>query len=388
MYTVVMLLLFMFVHANEVCDKVHPKICSALAQEHYIRGEIIEAVKLLQIPCSQGIGATCGLIGACYRDGKGDLKKNLAKAEYYLAKACENNYTKVCRDLGILYQQQKKVTKAVKVYQKGCDKKGVGSCYNLGTMYFQGDGIKKSLSKAKKYYQKSCEYGSKNGCIRFKKLMETKSTSSTGDDKPFKKLIEKCQAKDAEACHNLSALYYQSGNYEKALQFDEKACIYKYAMGCKNVALSYYNGDHIPKDIHEALSFFKIAGSLGDGGSFYNAALIYEKGDGVTKDMKEAKDFFIRACMKKDMPSCNKLGRYFEEGIGVKKDTSKAKWFYKTSCDNNYAKGCANMAFIYLQGIGVDKDPLQAKTFFEKACSLGDKQSCKNSKSIKVEKSK
>lgn len=381
------ILLLPMLTLNATCTKENLSECVTDAKKAYKFGDYKEAINLLKLPCQSKRGATCGLIGAIYRDGKGDVSQDKTKALSYMKIACEGSYPKSCMDMGILYQAESKIDDALKSYAMGCKKNDVGACYNLATIYYFGDGTQKNLKKAKYLYKKACKLGdSKQSCQRYEQLSGIKKESEV------EKFLSKCKAKDGVACHNLSALYYSGKgvkqNYKKAIELDTLACIYKYAMGCKNVALSYLKGTHVKKDTKKAMDFFKAAGSLGEGSGFFNAGNMYQYGKGVKKDLKAAKEMYVSGCLKKDMPSCVKLGYFLEKGVTEKPDGKKAAWLYKTACEHKNQKGCSNMAFLYYEGKVVEQDPLKAKIYFEKACTLGDEAGCKYSKAIKVLKNK
>ncbi len=373
---------------HATCSKENLSGCVADAKKAYNQGKYKKAIDFLALPCQLKKGAPCGLIGAIYRDGIGDVPKDKAKALSYITMACEGGYPKSCMDLGIFYQAEGKVDSAIKSYTKGCQKNDVGSCYNLASMYYFGAGIPKSPEKAKNFYKKACELGDKNqACERYERLSGMVVKKSE-----VEKFAQGCKEKDGMACHNLGTYFYNGKgvkqDYKKALQFDEFACAYEYAMGCKNAALEYYYGKHVKKDIKMALSLFIRAGALGEKSGFFNAGNIYQYGKGVQKDLKLAKELYMGGCIHEDMPSCVKLGYFFEKGLTEKADGDKAAWFYNEACKRKEKKGCINMAFLYYEGKVVEQDPLKAKIYFEKACSLGDEASCKNSKAIKVLKNK
>ncbi len=381
------ILILFYISANAKtfqCTKEKIPQCIKEGSKAFKKGNFQKTIALMELPCQVTEGASCGLIGALYLTAKGSVKKDTQKALFYMKKACKGSYPKSCMDMGILYQSLKKFNKAVESYETGCAKNNIGSCYNLATMYYRGDGIPKSLEKAKKLYKKACELGdTKNGCKRYKML------SLKGLEKnDINTLITKCKQKDAIACHNLSAVLYKNKDFKKAFAIEKLACINKYAMGCKNIALSYFKGEHVAKDPQKALMYFKAAGSLGEGSGFFNAGNMYQFGKGIKKDLQAAKKMYEKGCFALDMPSCVKLGYFFEKGITVKQNAENALWFYKNACEHKEAKGCMNMAFLNYEGKIITQNFIQAKNYFEKACELGDKQGCKYAARFKVIKKK
>jgi len=362
------------------CTKENISQCVEEGSKAFKKGDFQKTVSLMELPCQVTKGPSCGLIGAIFRDGGGGVKRDTQKALAYMKQACEGSYSKSCMDMGILYQSHKKIDKAVESYEAGCTKNNVGSCYNLATMYYRGDGIPKSLEKAKEFYKKACDLGDReNGCKRYEMLSSGVMTRSDVDA-----FITKCKQKDGVACHNISAVLYKSKKFKEAFDFEVLACLNKYAMGCKNVALNYFKGEHVAKDPQKALEFFKAAGSLGEGSGFFNAGNMYQFGKGIKKDLQAAKEMYERGCFALDMPSCVKLGYFFEKGITVKPNAENAVWFYKNACEHKESKGCMNMAFLNYEGEVIRQDFIKAKNYFEKACELGNEQGCTYAAQFKV----
>ena len=48
----------------------------------------------------------------------------------------------------------------------------------------------------------------------------------------IKTLTQQCEAKDGEACFDISNKYYKAKNYSKSFEFAQKACDLKNAGGC------------------------------------------------------------------------------------------------------------------------------------------------------------
>lgn len=101
-------------------------------------------------------------------------KKEYEKARILWEKSCENNHTKSCFDLALLYEssnyENKNYEKAVNLYDIACNKEHALACNNLALMYSNGKGVRKNIRKAKELFEKSCELGISMACESHKRL--------------------------------------------------------------------------------------------------------------------------------------------------------------------------------------------------------------------------
>ena len=94
-----------------------------------------------------------------YNRGDGNVKKDEAKAAMLYEKACDQNFSMACSNLGYAYEKgkgvEKDLEKAIKFYEKACkDNEG---CTELGLLYANGTGVEKDLKKGKRALRKGLQ---------------------------------------------------------------------------------------------------------------------------------------------------------------------------------------------------------------------------------------
>jgi len=106
--------------------------------------------------CEKKNGFACGAVGALYALGKGE-KNNWLKAAQYFKKECQyNSKNGGCINLAYTYlngAQERNITKAAKLLEKGCELKFGFACSLLGDIYYE----KGDKNRAKSYYNKAIE---------------------------------------------------------------------------------------------------------------------------------------------------------------------------------------------------------------------------------------
>ena len=66
-------------------------------------------------------------------------------------------------------------------------------------------------------------------------------------------LVEKCSSGDVKACHNVGVEYYESKDFEKALEFFTKGCDGRAAKSCYAISEMYHSGDGVLRSTSKAI---------------------------------------------------------------------------------------------------------------------------------------
>ena len=66
-------------------------------------------------------------------------------------------------------------------------------------------------------------------------------------------LISECEAGNAKACHNVGVEYYESKDFEKALEFFTKGCDGRAAKSCYAISEMYHSGDGVLRSTSKAI---------------------------------------------------------------------------------------------------------------------------------------
>ncbi|GKH61440.1 tetratricopeptide repeat protein [Campylobacter ureolyticus] len=72
-------------------------------------------------------------------------------------------------------------------------------------------------------------------------------------------LISECEAGNAKACHNVGVEYYESKDFEKALEFFTKGCDGRAAKSCFAISEIYHNGEGVSKNAEKAIIYIEKA---------------------------------------------------------------------------------------------------------------------------------
>ena len=205
---------------------------------------------------------------------------------------------------GILYYDQKKYTKAAKLFRKAAEYGHVDAQFHLGACYRDGDGVGRDYKEAVKWFRKAAEQGHVDAQF----FLGACYSDGNGVDEDYKEAV-KWFRKAAERGHTDA-------------QFHLGAC--------------YRDGHGVDRDYEEALRWFRKAADQGSARAINAIGKRYLHGQGVSKDPVEAIKWFRRAAeLGLDMAQCN-LGDCYRDGTGVDKNRKEAiKWYRKAAEQGN-----------------------------------------------------
>lgn len=156
---------------------------------------------------------------------------------------------------------------------------------------------------------------------------------------------------------------FYKGDYSSAITQLEKLCKNGNMDACYNLGFMYAGepnnkGNKIAKiepDYQKALQLFTLACDNNHGAGCNNLAMMYWTGHGIKKDMVKHDKFREKACMLNHGKACWIMGFIY----GQKKEYinyKKALFFSQKACDIKEPCGCADIAILYTFGRGVAKD--------------------------------
>ena len=99
---------------------------------------------------------------------------------------------------------------------------------------------------------------------------------------------------------------------------------------------------------------------------------IYYHGDGVPKDLGQALHWFRKAAEQGYAPGQFNLARLYREGRGVEQDYSRAVHWYEKAAEQGLAMAQFFLGKSYAEGQGVPKDPVLAYYWLDRAAIQGD----------------
>ena len=351
--------------------------------------------------------------------GSNDEIRFVWEAVDKIRQSAENGFAKGMMFLGIycLYEE-KNASEALKWMNKAaCLDDSDAMCW-LGDFYFEGrNGIEKNDQTAFGWYLKSSQLGNKRARYELANMYY----DGIGTDKDAGKAIE-LYSKNAEEGHCDSMVLlgdiFSKGefeNVEKSSEWYEKAAKTGSADGMFQVAMSYYYGRRVERDVakaaewlekssskgsseakrwlgniklyegkdSEALSLYNDSAKCGNTEAMVDAGVCYFYGWGVEKNVVEAINLYRKAADAGNANAMNLLGIAYgftgsasdEKGDVFKSilDVSKMKAFGIASDLPN------NATFIRLKGThiksgNVHQDLAEAAELFKKSADAGSER--------------
>jgi uncharacterized protein len=263
----------------------------------------------LQQECDGGDEISFDKLGLrYYKNGKGsapDLKKSAALFQ----RACDGGDAIGCSDLARSYLYGSGVKKdhrrAYSLAERACTGNSYMGCFMVGLAYQYGDeGYPEDVNKALGYYRLACGDGKKfdQACERVAELGGQRAAPVVAAAAPV--VDPKAAALAANAA---GVAAYNRREFAAAASQYDAACTGGEAMGCYNLANSYYRADGVPLNKPYALQLYtkSCAGGVALGCS--GQASMTEKGEGIAANPGLARMLFAQACRGGYQPDCKRF---------------------------------------------------------------------------------
>src|SRR5690606_38884228 len=126
-----------------------------------------------------------------------------------------------------------------------------------------------------------------------------------------------------------------------------------------------------------AISFYKQACSVEEGGGCYHLGEVQGAGEGARANVVLAGGDFSRARGARHPTSRFYLALSHSTGRGGRKpDPKLAASLFEIVCEDGSAEACFNLGRMVYQGTGVEADRARAMALFQKACDGEMEQAC------------
>ena len=291
--------------------------------------------------------------GKDYLYGFGEEDKDYEKAIRYLFKALEAGSIEAISEIGYMYQYGRGVAKdkakAVKWYRRGSELGDPSSMNELADCLLKGIGTEKNIGEAIQWYRRAAELGNYNRA----KELATCLIKYQGNESEAFEWLKKGTGKyslidslihdyttDAEisALKELAEIYYFSmpdtrGNKLKAFELYKKLAKKNPHYGY-DVAVMYWEGEGVEKNLSEALKWLRSSAEAGNSRSMRELAEIYLKGELVPKDETKALDW-LRKAFERNANDYRLFDEHFDAEIEA--ICSLANIYY---ADENYTPNC------------------------------------------------
>ena len=199
-------------------------------------------------------------------------------------------------------------------------------------------------------------------------------------DKKYEQAIywfqKAADAGNSAAQKNLAICYFNGygveKDVEKAIYWWQKAADAGNSTAQNSLAYRYFAGDGVEKDVEKAVYWWQKAADAGYSDAQYCLAFCFLKGDGVEKDVEKAVYWWQKAADAGDSDAQYRLAFCFLKGDGVEKDVEKAVYWWQKAADAGYSDAQYCLAFCFLKGDGVEKDVEKAVYWWQKAADAGN----------------
>ncbi|MDA3077329.1 sel1 repeat family protein [Campylobacter sp. JMF_06 NA1] len=365
--------------------------------------------------CYLGDTASCHNVGYCNEIGDNNTKINLEKAKKYYEKACQKDFMPSCNNLGLIMQNENKITQAREYFEKTCDLGEVRACNSLRASYFQNE--PKEIYKSAKISAHTCDkFNEPTGCL-FAGLLYIGADDVLEKDKvDLKKgayyLGKGCDLDQNESCYQLGDFYRTNKELEKSNKYFKKGCDLNHTISCAALIVNYsiekprdnekitkyaekicelnesfvcylsgmiYMGldktIKIPIDTAKGKNYLKKGCAGENNESCYYLGRIYAYDE---KNYEKGNKYYKKACDLNNSNACNSIGFHYENGFGFEINLKEAYKYYKKACENlknNY--GCGSLGYLYLVG-NMAGDVINSPEFYEKSCKFNDGENCAN----------
>jgi TPR repeat protein len=179
----------------------------------------------------------------------------------------------------------------------------------------------------------------------------------------------------AEAQFNLGRCYYYGLGVPKDLHLAVKYCKLAaeqgYAIAQITLGGCYQNGEGVIKDLTLAVKYYQLAADQGNATAQTNLGSCYKNGWGVPKDLTLAVKYYQLAADQGYALAQNNLGNCYKNGWDVPKDLNLAVKYYQLAADQGLAEAQNNLGNCYKKGWGVPKDLTLAAMYYQLAAGQG-----------------
>lgn len=232
--------------------------------------------------------AICLLALQC-TSGKGEMKKDLKKAEELFLKAEALGDVSASNYLGLLYGGEKTdksfedFPKALEHFKIGAQRGNKNCLFNIGAMYEHGLGdLPLDYLEAIRYYEMAAKQDLERGRERAL-LLKKKYDIDNFFNSPqfFYDLAKRFRVGDKVRVKNVKEAKI---HYLKAI--DRGSSVAAYELG------EMYEKGELPKNLKHALKYYKIAAKLGSASSYLKVGSFFENGLGTNINIRKALKYY------------------------------------------------------------------------------------------------
>ena len=172
--------------------------------------------------------------------------------------------------------------------------------------------------------------------------------------------------------YHLGVMYQQKQDYEKAMEWYQKAAAQGNANAQNNIGYMYLHGFGVKQDYAQAMEWYQKAAAQGLDSAQTNIGYMYRHGLGVKQDYAKAKEWYEKAAAQGEAEAQNNLAHMYYYGHGVRQDYAKAMEWHQKAAAQGLDSAQNSIGTMYFHGQGVEQDHNKAVEWFEKAALNGN----------------
>lgn len=158
----------------------------------------------------------------------------------------------------------------------------------------------------------------------------------------------------------------------EAVRYYRLAAEQGHAYGQRNLGLCYQDGLGVPRDAVEGIRWLRKAADRGFVPAQLSLVLTYKDGLGVPKDQQEALKWLRKAAENGDANAQIWLGAEYSIGRHQSRDLYESARWFRRAAEAGHATGQSGYGHRLLSGQGVGKNPIEAIQWFRKAADQGN----------------
>ena len=320
-----------------------------------------------------------GMTGDCYYFGEG-VEANIDESiSWYMKGAWQGDeHSQYSLGYMYLYGEGVEADEDIGIFLLKCSAEQ-GYLYAqeyLGWCYESGQFVKRDIKEAVFWYSMAAEQDDINVILWLAEyyLYGTKET-----DADYEKAVEYYEKAanlgSTDAAYSLAIIYYLGihfdVDYEKAIEYlqmgleqGDSRC--QYLMG-----ESYYFGNGVEQDYEKCAEYYKMAAEQGLPIAMNNYGDLFETGMGVELDYDQAFYWYTKAVAFGDGVAQYNVGHFYYEGWSVERNYNMAVYYYELSANQGTDCGQYGLAMCYENGNGVEQDLPLAKYYYQLAADQG-----------------
>jgi TPR repeat protein len=298
-----------------------------------------EEIPALQQKAAAGDVETQLLLGMLYQDGCGVVKRDSALELNWYHKAADQANSLAENQIGSYYDNGAGHNQAegFKWYRRAAEHGDAVAENNVGGMYVEGAGVQQNYAEGVDWLRKAVEHGAESPIEQLLFLYHSgKALPGKSLEENRKEGLTLLQSWADQG--NSTAQYVLAGAYKRGflglpsdpahmLHWLRKAAE-KNPEAESHVGWVYSQGDGVPKNYDEAVSWYRKAAEHGNASGQANLGFMYINGRGVQKDLAAGAKWVQAAADQGDGTAQYYLAELYEDGRGVPKDKITAiMWF-------------------------------------------------------------